>query len=123
MSENEKEFNYTYSAEQQEEVKNILCKYIPREESAIEQIQRLDKNAERPGTIASIIVGTVGTLILGMGMSCIMEFQNFFVFGIAIGIIGIAAIIAAYPLYKAITKRQREKIAPQIIELSNKLIK
>ncbi len=123
MNDNEKDFNYTYSAEQQEEVKNILQKYTPGGESAIDALKRLDKNAERPGMIASITVGTAGTLILGSGMSCVMEFQGLFTVGIIAGIVGMAAVISAYPIFKVITKKQREKIAPQIIELSNKLIK
>ena len=61
-------FEFTYSAKQQEEVERIRNKYIPKEESKMEKLIRLDKQAERPGTIASIAVGTIGTLIFGVGM-------------------------------------------------------
>lgn len=114
-------FSYTYSAEQQEEVSNILKKYLPQEESPLKQLRRLDKQAEQPGLLISITIGIIGTLLLGIGMCCTIEWTNYFVHGIAIGIIGIVLIAAAYPVYKKITDIQREKIAPQILELSKKL--
>lgn len=114
-------FSYTYSAKQQEEVNSILQKYMPREESAIDKLRRLDKQTEQPGRIASITTGIIGTLMLGVGMTCTMEWTDYFAIGVVVGVIGIALISAAYPLFKKITKKQREKIAPQIIELSEKL--
>jgi hypothetical protein len=38
-----------------------------------------------------------------------------------IGVIGIAVLVAAYPLYMYITKKQREKIAPEILKLTEEL--
>lgn len=121
MDNKEKRFSYTYSPKQQEEISNILQKYVPQEESTIDKIRRLDKQAEQPGKIASISIGIIGTLLLGVSMTCTMEWTNFFIIGIVVGMIGIALIMSAYPIFKEITKRQREKIAPQIIELSKKV--
>lgn len=115
------DFSYTYSAKQQEEVNSILQKYMLREESAIESLRRLDKQAEYPGMIVSITAGIIGALLLGVGMTCTMEWTDYFAIGVVVGVIGIALISAAYPLFKGITKKQREKIAPQIIELSTKI--
>ena len=42
--------------------------------------------------------------------------------GIFVGIIGIAGMVAAYPLYRRVLIKEREKIAPQIIELSKELV-
>lgn len=120
-NDNEKIFTYTYSAKKQDEVEKILKKYIPKEESAIEKIQRLDRQVECRGRILAIILGIVGTLLLGTGMSCIMEWSGCFAIGIVIGIAGIILIISAYPIFKKVTKMQRMKIAPQIIELSKKI--
>lgn len=114
-------FSYTYSAHQQEEIKNILEKYVPKEESTIDKIHRLDKQAERPGMVMSLTIGIIGTLLLGVGMTCALEWTKFFILGIIAGVIGIALILSAFPIFKKITDKQREKVAPQIIELSEKI--
>lgn len=114
-------FSYTYSSKQQEEINGILKKYIPQEESAADRLRRLDRQTELPGMIVSITAGVIGALIFGVGMTCTIEWTDYFAVGVAAGIVGIALISAAYPIFKGITKRQRKKIAPQIIELSKKI--
>ena len=114
-------FKYTYSAKQQEEVKSIRQRYTPREENKMEQLRMLDQSTKKPGTIVALAVGTVSALLLGTGMACIMEW-DFFIIGIAVGIAGIIGVSLAYPLYVAMTKKQREKLAPQIIKLSDELM-
>lgn len=42
-------FTYTYSAKQQEEIRNIRKKYLPREEDKMEQLRRLDRDTTRKG--------------------------------------------------------------------------
>ena len=117
-------FRFTYSAKEQEEIKKIRDKYIPKEENKMEQLRRLDRGVTRKGTIYSIIIGILGSLLLGLGMSCIMVWQGiWFIPGIIIGVIGIAIIATAYPAYNLVTKREREKIAPEIIRLTEELIK
>ena len=120
----QKTFEYTYSATQQEEIEKIRSKYLPKQESKIEQLRRLDKNAEKPGTITAIAVGVIGALIMGVGMCCTMVWNSsmvVFVAGIIIGILGMAIAGVAYPLYKSITKKQRAKIAEQVLKLSEEI--
>jgi len=117
-------FEFTYSAKQQEEVERIRSKYLPKEETKMEKLIKLDKQAEVPGQIASIAAGVIGTLLLGLGMTCTMVWNTsigVFVAGILIGLVGIAVIGIAYPLYINITKKERAKIADQIIALSEEL--
>ncbi len=121
---NNETFEFTYSSKQQEEVERIRNKYLPKEETKMEQLIKLDKKTEQPGQIASIAIGTIGSLILGVGMCCTMVWNTsvgIFVGGIIIGIIGMALIFTAYPIYKKITERERAKVAEQIIVLSNEL--
>lgn len=119
MDNNEK-FEYTYSAKQQAELENIRKKYLPKEETKMEKLRRLDKSAERSGTVISIIAGVVGTLIMGFGMCLCLEWAQF-IAGVIIGIAGIIILGAAYPLFKYITKRQREKITPEILRLTEEI--
>lgn len=123
MEDESKGFTYSYSAKQQEEVKRIQQKYIPREEDKMEQLRRLDRQATRPGTTVALIVGVISVLLLGLGMCCTMVWTQYFVPGIVIGVIGIIGVSANLPLYNKITERQREKIAPQIMQLSDELIR
>ena len=117
-------FNYTYSAKQQEEIQNIRKKYLPRQENNMEQLRRLDQSATKKGTVVSILMGVVGCLLLGIGMCCTMVWmEQLFIPGVIIGVIGIVAIAAAYPLYSRITKKQRQKLAPQILKLTEELSK
>lgn len=122
MENNKETFEYTYSAKQQQEIESIRKKYLPKEEDKMERIRKLDREAERPGMIASLATGVIGALILGIGMCCTMVWgESLFVLGIFVGVIGSALIAAAYPLYKKVTRVQREKVAEQILALTSEL--
>ncbi len=121
--ENKETFSYTYSAKEQEEIKKIRKKYVPKEADKMEQLRRLDASVTQKGTVVSLIVGIVGVLILGTGMSMCTVWTELFVLGIIVGVIGIAVVSAAYPLYSYVTKKEREKIAPEIIRLTDELMK
>jgi len=126
MDEKNKIFSYTYSASQQEEIKRIREKYAPPtvEEDKMERLRRLDQDVTRLGTIVSIIVGVISTLILGVGMCCTLIWAGtMFIPGIVIGSVGIIGVISAYPIYTHITKKQREKAAPEILRLTDELMK
>lgn len=124
MEEKKETFTYNYSASQQTEIKKIRKKYIPEEENKMEQLRRLDESATKPGMIAALIVGITSVLIFGVGMCCTMVWADtLFIPGIIIGIIGIAGVLATYPLYSYITKRCRKKLAPEIIRLTDELMK
>lgn len=117
----EETFNYSYSAKQQAEIEKIKNKYVEKELDKMEQLRKLDKSAEQPGTITAIVAGVIGSLILGVGMCCTMVWKDFFVVGILVGVIGMAIIGSAYPLYKKMTRKRREQIAPQILKLTAEL--
>lgn len=119
---NEK-FSYTYSAKEQEEVSRIRKKYVA-EENKMEQLRRLDAGVTEKATMISIIAGVIGALILGVGMCCAMVWQGvWFLPGILIGLAGMAVMALAYPIYQRVLKKEREKIAPDIIRLTDELMK
>lgn len=124
MEEKKETFTYNYSASEQSEIKRIREKYIPKEEDKMQQLRRLDESAARPGRIISLIVGIVSALIMGVGMCCCMVWMgDLFVPGVIIGIIGLSGAACAYPLYSSITKKRREKLAPEIMRLTDELMK
>ncbi|MBP3569852.1 MAG: hypothetical protein J6K04_11895 [Lachnospiraceae bacterium] len=122
-------FEYSYSAKQQEEIDAIKRKYFPKEEKAkeydkLEELKRLDKQVELTATIWSIVVGVIGTLIFGTGMSLILAFETrMYAFGIPTGVLGIAGMALALPAYRMVLKKQREKVAPKILALTEELSK
>ena len=120
-------FCYTYSAAQQKEVERIRQKYEIKTdpiEDKMAQLRRLDESVTQKGTLVSLILGILGALIMGVGMCCVMVWGGaWFLPGILIGLCGIGLVIAAYPAYAAITKKERERIAPEIIRLTDELLK
>ena len=126
---NKQSFEYTYSAAQQQEIEQIRKKYLPKEEDKMQQLRRLHHSATQKAQSASIAIGIIGALILGTGMSLTMtdlgailgEFA--LVLGIVIGLIGIVLVAAAYPVYNRVLKTQRERIAPEIMRLTDELLK
>ncbi len=117
-------FRYTYSPKSYEEVRKIREKYLPKQEDKIEQLKKLDASATTKGTIISIGIGIVGTLIFGTGMCCVLMWKgNVFVIGIVVGVVGIAMMGFAYPIYQQIIKKERARIAPEILRLTDEIMK
>ncbi len=123
--ENNDSFEFTYSAPEQEEIKKIREKYLPREDREIkmDRLRRLDASVTQKGSMASILLGVIGCLVMGGGMSlCMVGPQAYFAVGIVIGVIGMVGIALAYPVYSRVTARERERIAPEILKLSEELM-
>lgn len=129
-----KAFTYTYSAKDQAEIENIRKKYEPqsRYESNLDQLRKLDASVTSKATMISLIVGIAGTLVLGFGLSLILSDLYALIslskslcqiLGIVIGVIGIFIDSINYPLYDIIIMRERKRVAPEIIRLSNELMK
>ena len=126
MENNEKKegFTYTYSAKERSELEKIRSKYEKREETTLERVRRLDKSVTGRATVISLILGIVGTLVMGVGMCCCMVWADrLFIPGIAIGILGIVLVVLAYPAYNAVVAARRKKLAPEILRLTDELIK
>ncbi len=130
---NEQPFRYTYSAKEQDELRAIRQKYEDSpEEDTMTRVRRLDAAATKKATVVSLILGILGSLLLGSGMSLIMtELSSYLqldktaalLTGIPLGLIGIPLIAVAYPVYRQIAKRERKKIAPEILRLTDELLK
>lgn len=126
--ENKEGFHYTYSAAQQQEIENIRKKYLPREEDKMEQLRRLHNSATQKAQAWSIAIGVIGTLILGAGMSLFMSdlaalFGGYaMLIGIPVGLVGLVFVALAYPVYNRTLRKERERIAPQILQLTEELM-
>ena len=122
-------FEYTYSARRQQEVEEIRKAYLPKEEDKMEQLRKLHALPTKKAQAASIAVGVIGALILGIGMSlCMTELgaslgSLAMILGIVVGIAGIALVALAYPVFNRTLKKERERIAPEMLRLTDELLK
>jgi predicted glycosyltransferase len=131
---NKETFSYTYSAKEQEEIKTIRKKYVEEEqtEDKMSLLRRLDAAVTQKATTIALVFGVIGVLIMGIGMSLAMTEIGEMIgllgsmsmlVGILIGIVGIILVCMAYPVYNRIIRKERKKIAPKIIKLTDELMK
>ena len=127
-------FQYTYSAKEQAELKRIRDKYTaPTEaEDKMARLRRLDASVTQTAQVVALVFGIIGTLVLGFGMSLCMtdlgvilgSYRDMaMVVGIIVGVIGGVLASLAYPIYNVIVKAKRKKLAPEIIRLTDELMK
>lgn len=126
---NNQSFEYTYSAAQQQEIEAIRKKYLPPEEDKMDKLRRLHHSASQKAQAWSIAMGVMGALVLGTGMSIVMTELGLLlgelslVIGILVGLAGLVLVALAYPVYNRVLKKERQRIAPEILRLTEELMK
>lgn len=123
----ENTFSYKYSATENKEVQEIRKKYLTREESKFEELKRLDYTVQNSGMIESLCAGIGGALVFGFGLCLAMQVVGsggfLIALGVLLGIIGIGGMLAAYPVYRNIFDKTKQKLTPRILELTTELSK
>ena len=118
-------FIYRYSAKENKEISEIRKKYLPQNENKFEELKRLDKIVQTAGKTEALSLGIGGTMMLGLGMCLAMQIigngMAMMAIGVILGLIGMMGIAAAYPLYRKIFKKTKEKYAPEILMLAEEL--
>ena len=129
---NQETFTFSYSAKQNSEVLEIRKKYLPQEESKMEKLRRLDRSVVQKAQIIALTIGLVGMIFLGFGMSLAMTPLGEIwgshrdmskVIGILVGLLGMGILVTAHPIHQVVIKRERKKIAPEIMKLTEELMK
>jgi len=119
-------FIYTYSAKENVEIQAIRRKYLCCEENKIEELKRLDYIVSNSGIAESLFLGISGALIFGLGICFVLQILlsgTFFrILGVIICAMGIALMIAAYPVYRMVFKKTKEKYIYRILDISAELI-
>ena len=122
-------FSYTYNAKENQEVLDIRKKYLPREQSKLDALKALDAKVKRPANVFAYTYGSVGAIIMGVGMSLIMTeigavigLAGTMVPGIAIGVAGMVMALTTYPIYKSLLRSRRKKYAPEIMALTDEIM-
>ena len=119
---NENAFSYTYSAPEDQEVLDIRRKYLPREETKLEELKRLDRLVQGSGVTQSLCAGIGGCLVFGTGLCLAMEVIGHMIWlGVILGLVGTAGMLAAFPVYRKYSNRAKAQHAPRILELAAQL--
>lgn len=123
-----KEFKYTYTApteEEKKEIKNIQSQYLPKVEKnkdeKLTQLKKLDAIAKAPAKAVASVVGVIGFLFFGLGMSMALEWQ-IILWGAIVGIVGLVLMAFAYPIFNKILAKRKKKYAEQILALSKNFL-
>ncbi len=122
-----KGFHYTYTApteEERKEIESIKRQYVEaekKEETKLQRLRRLDAKVRSTPVILALTVGIIGTLIFGLGLTCVLEWDKLL---LGVGIMAIGGIFAglAYPIYGWSLKRGKKKYGAEIIKLSEELL-
>lgn len=118
-------FIYTYSAKENKEIQEIRNKYLPKEESKLEELKRLDSIVQNSGVVESLCAGIGGALVFGVGFCLTMKlFGSGAIFtglGVLLGIVGMLGMFVAYPIYRKVFHKAKQIHAPRILELTEEL--
>lgn len=119
-------FEYKYVAptqKERKEIDSIRRQYLSKgkEENKIDRLRYLDNKVKSMSTIAGLTPGVIGTLIFGLGLTFVLEWNQMAI-GIILMLVGIVPIIFAYYIYKFILNKMKAKYGQEIIDLSNELL-
>ena len=121
----DKIFSYSYSAKENTEVLEIRKKYLPQNESKIDELKRLDALVQGSGVVEALCAGFIGFMLLGLGVCLTVQIIGFggwlIALGILLAIVGIIGMAVAYPMYRRIFGRTKAKYTPRILELAAEL--
>lgn len=120
------DFEYKYiapSASERIEIESIKRSYLPKtkEESKLDHLRKLDGKVKNIPMMAALILGVVGTLIFGTGMTMVLEWA-IIAWGVVVCAVGVVPIALAYPVFLMATKKMKEKYGQTIINLSDELL-
>ena len=111
-------------------VQKIRTQYTEKQHTELDALKELDAKVKRPANVFAYIFGSVSAIIMGCGMSLVMTdigatigLASAMVPGIIIGVIGMLLAIVNYPMYKGILNARKKKYAPEILKLSDKIMK
>ena len=104
---------------------SIAKEYVPKDNSKIVALRKLDRRAKLPATVFTYTWGIISALIFGTGMCLAMQVigsdMTHMMLGIVIGIIGMIGCGVNYPIYTRLLERGKEKYAFEIVELAKEI--
>ena len=118
--------------DQQFMAQKIRTQYMEKESTELDALRELDAKVKRPANIFGYAFGSISVVVMGAGMSLVMtdigdvlgsRGDSAMVIGIVVGVVGGIIASLAYPIYNAIVRAKRKELAPEIIRLTDELMK
>ena len=110
-------------------VQKIRTQYTEKQHTELDAQKELDAKVKKPANVFAYTYGSAGAIVMGAGMSLVMTeigrvigLASTMVPGIAIGVAGMGMALSTYPIYKKILAGRKQKYAPEILALSEKLM-
>lgn len=110
-------------------VQKIRTQYTEKQHTELDALKALDAKVKKPANVFAYTYGSASAIVMGAGMSLVMTdigamigMAKTMVPGIAIGVVGMGMAISTYPIYKKILNSRRNKYAPEIMKLSDKIM-
>ena len=111
-------------------VEKIRSQYTEARHTELDALKALDARVKKPANIFGYVYGSIGTIVMGAGMSLVMTdigsvlgMTETMVPGIAVGLAGLVMACTTYPIYQKLLSNRKKKYAPQILELSERAMK
>ena len=111
-------------------VQKIRTQYTEKQHTELDALKKLDAKVKKPANVFAYIYGSIGAIVMGTGMSLVMTdigeivgLDSAMLPGIVIGVVGLCLVSSTYSIYKRILNRRKKKYAPEIMRLSDKLMK
>ena len=111
-------------------VEKIRSQYTEQAHTELHELKALDAKVKKPAYAFGYTYGSIGAVIMGAGMSLVMTdigkvigLTSALVPGIIVGLAALVLVALAYPVYNRTQKKERERIAPQILKLTDELLK
>lgn len=122
--EDDQVFRYQYSAKQNKEVESIRKKYVSEEVSKMDMLKELDHRVQTAGRLPALIIGAIGCLVFGIGMCFGLDvFAGADRLTILFCIAGAIIMVTAYPIYRHIAGKTKTELLPDILRLSEEIVK
>lgn len=111
-------------------VQKIRTQYTEKQHTELDALKALDAKVKKPANVFAYTYGSASAIVMGAGMSLVMTeigtiigLTSAMVPGIVIGVVGMGMALSTYPIYKKILSDRKKKYAPEILKLSEKIMK
>lgn len=121
MDNQEKEDSYKTRLSFEFEVEQIRSKYLPQDQNKLEQLKKLDKQSTVPGKKAILIMSIISLLFIASSIF-IFTSAKWILTGAICGVLGVSTILLMKPVYSLVTEKERTRLAPQIMRLSDEIL-
>jgi hypothetical protein len=128
QKEKNNKFEYVYSAPteaEKKQIEDIRKKYSNEPINSQDKMARLiklDAKVKNTATIVALVLGIIGCLIFGLGLTMVLEW-HITIWGIVLMAVGCLPMGIAYPMHNHYFEKGKKKYGDEILKLTEELLK